>query len=131
MRLTIEKLGIDMQVLGDEMADAFTLRREEMSPLSGVIEACRNSNGEASAWAWSPMASASSSARDPALQPGRAFSGHHHEGESGMGKPDRSVLWLHWSNWALALPGPGWWAMTWLGHPALPGAWLGTVWVDF
>jgi putative hydrolase of the HAD superfamily len=39
MRLTLERLGIENQALGNELADAFTIQREEtVAPFPGAIE---------------------------------------------------------------------------------------------
>jgi putative hydrolase of the HAD superfamily len=133
LRLTVEKLGIDRPALGDEMADAFTLRREPLiTPFPGVIATLQElqrrgirmglvTNGS--------RAFQRNKIRRFDLE--RYFEAIIIEGEFGVGKPDRGVFL-----YALAQMGASP-ARTWMiGDDLLrdlqPAGQLGlgTVWVD-
>jgi putative hydrolase of the HAD superfamily len=134
LRLTLEKLGVDNHALGDEMADAFTLRREELfAPLPGVIETLQefqrrgihmglvtNGNGEFQR------------NKIRRFDLARYFEVIIIEGEFGAGKPDRSVFVAALAQLG-ALPEQAWMVGDDLARDIQPAQelGLGTVWVDF
>jgi|WetSurMetagenome_2_1015567.scaffolds.fasta_scaffold10298_7 putative hydrolase of the HAD superfamily len=134
MQLILEKLGLNERALGDEMADAFTLRREEMfAPFPGAIETLQefkrggirmglitNGNGEFQR----------NKIRRFDLT--RFFEAVIIEGEFGAGKPDRRVFLAAMESLGAA-PAQAWMVGDDLGRDIQPAQelGLGTVWVDF
>jgi HAD superfamily hydrolase (TIGR01509 family) len=134
LRLTLEKLGIDAPALGEEMADAFTLRREEyFSPFPGVVatlQECKrrgihlgmvtNGNGELQR------------KKIRRFRLARYFEAIIIEGEFGVGKPDRRVFESALKQLG-AQPAHAWMVGDDLGRDIQPAYELGmgTVWVDF
>jgi putative hydrolase of the HAD superfamily len=134
MRLTLEKLGIENQALGGEVADGFTLRREEMVvPFPGAIETLQelrlrdicmglvtNGSGEFQR----------NKIRRYELD--RFFKTILIEGEFGAGKPDHRVYRSALEQMG-ALPAQTWMVGDDLIRDIQPAQelGLGTVWVDF
>jgi putative hydrolase of the HAD superfamily len=134
LRLTIEKLGMDRFSLGDEMADAFTLRREEMfAPFPGTIETLEelqlrgirmglvsNGSGEVQR----------TKIRRFELE--RFFKTIIIEGEFGVGKPEQSVFLAALGSLGCQ-PAQAWMVGDDLERDIQPAQQLGlsTVWVDF
>jgi putative hydrolase of the HAD superfamily len=133
LRLTLEKLGLDTPALGDEMADAFTMRREEMFvPFPGAIETLQefqrrglymglitNGNGEFQR------------TKIRRFDLARYFEAIIIEGEFGTGKPDRRVFVSALEQLG-ALPAQAWMVGDDLERDLQPAKelGLGTVWVD-
>ena len=134
LRLTLEKLGIDDDTLGDEIADAFTLQREEMiSPFPGAVETVQefqlrgirmglvtNGSGELQR------------KKIRRFDLGRYFEIIIIEGEFGVGKPDSRVF-LSALEHLGALPAQAWMVGDDLTRDIQPAQELGlsTIWVDF
>ena len=133
LKRTMEKLGFQAQTLGDEMADAFTLRREEMfAPFPGAIEILQefqrrgirmglvtNGNGEFQR------------KKIRRFDLTRYFETVIIEGEFGVGKPDQSVFTAALEQLG-ALPVQAWMVGDDLARDIQPAQALGmgTVWVD-
>jgi putative hydrolase of the HAD superfamily len=133
LRLTLENLGLDTPALGDEMADAFTLRREEMFvPFPGAIETLQefqrrgvymglitNGNGEFQR------------TKIRRFDLARYFDVIIIEGEFGAGKPDRR-LFVSALEQLGALPSQAWMVGDDLERDLQPAQelGLGTAWVD-
>ena len=134
LRLTLEKLGVDCYTLGDEMADAFTLRREQrICPFPGAIETLQefqrrdirmglvtNGSGEFQR------------EKIRRFDLARYFEAIIIESEFGVGKPDRSVF-LSALEQLGSLPVQAWMVGDDLMRDIQPAQelGLGTVWVDF
>ena len=133
LRLTLEELGLNCFGLGDEMADAFTLRREPLiCPFPGAIETleelhCRgirmglvtNGNGEFQR------------NKIHRFDLNQYFETIIIEGEFGVGKPDRRVF-LSALQQLGAMPAQTWMIGDDLVRDLQPAQQLGlgTVWVD-
>jgi putative hydrolase of the HAD superfamily len=134
LQLMLQKLGIEAPALGDEMADTFTARREEMfAPFPGAIETLQefkrrgirmglitNGNGEFQR------------NKIRRFDLNRFFEAVIIEGEFGMGKPDRSVF-IAAMELLGASPAQAWMVGDDLARDIQPAQelGLGTVWVDF
>jgi putative hydrolase of the HAD superfamily len=134
LRLTLERLGLDRHPVGNEMADAFTLRREErILPFPGAIETLQRLQQRGIR-----MGLLTNGGRELQRNKIQRFSLEQYfqviliEGELGVGKPDRSVF-LSALEQLGALPAQTWMVGDDLVRDLQP-AWelgLGTVWVDF
>jgi putative hydrolase of the HAD superfamily len=134
LRLTLEKLGIDNQPLGNEMADAFTCRREEMIiPFPGAIETLQELQSRGLCMGLVTNGSGEfQRSKIQRFDLNRFFNVISIEGELGVGKPDHSVF-LSALEQLGALPTQVWMVGDDLMrdiHPAQELG-LGTVWVDF
>ena len=134
LRLTLEELGIEAQVLGDEMADAFTLRREEMfAPFPGVIKALKKFNRRAIRMGLVTNGNGEFQRKKIwRFDLARYFEAILIEGEFGVGKPDPSIF-LSALDQLGALPAQAWMVGDDLARDIRPAVELGmgTVWVDF
>jgi putative hydrolase of the HAD superfamily len=133
LRLTLEKLGIDRPYLGDEMADAFTVRREEMfAPFPGALETLQEFKQRGHRMGLLTNGN-SEFQRSKILRFGlaRYFEVIIIEGEFGAGKPDQRVFRaaLEQMN---ATPSQTWMVGDDLMRDIQPAQALGmgTVWVD-
>jgi len=134
LRLTLEKLDIDLYSLGDEMADAFTVRREELIfPFPEAIETLQELQQRGIR-----MGLLTNGSSDFQRKKIRRFDLDRYfeiiviEGEFGAGKPDRSVF-LYALEQLGASPAQAWMVGNDLMRDIQPAQelGLGTVWVDF
>jgi len=133
LRLTLEKLGSDRFALGDEMADAFTLRREpRICPFPGAIETLQELQQRGIRMGL--LTNGSGEFQRDKIQRFN-LSGYFEtiiiEGDFGAGKPDRSVF-LSALEQLGALPAQAWMVGDDLRRDIQPAQelGLGTVWVD-
>ena len=133
LRLTLDRLGLDCQDPGQEMADAFTVQREEVvSPFPGAIAALQDFREQGVKMALITNG-ASESQRNKIQRFGLAgyFEVIVIEGEFGVGKPDLSVF-RHALDRLGAAPRLAWMVGDDLERDIQPAQQLGlwTVWVD-
>jgi len=133
LRLTLETLGIDRQELGDEMADAFTSRRElQICPFPGVMKTLQEL--QLRNIRMGLLTNGSSDFQRNKIQRfdlTRYFETIIIEGEFGVGKPERSVF-LSALGQLGAMPAQAWMVGDDLMRDIQPAQelGLGTVWVD-
>ncbi len=133
LKLVLAKLGIEQPALGDEMADAFTLRREQLfKPFPGTIETLKELQ-----WRGIRMGlltNGNSEFQRRKIQRfdlARYFEIIIIEGEFGVGKPDQRVFLAALEKFG-ALSAQAWMIGDDLVRDLRPAGQLGlgTVWVD-
>jgi putative hydrolase of the HAD superfamily len=134
LKLVLARLDIDRPALGDEMADAFTLRRELLfKPFPGTIETLKELQRHGIRMGL--LTNGNSEFQRSKIQRfdlARYFEVIIVEGEFGVGKPDQRVFLFALEQFG-ALPAQAWMIGDDLVRDLQP-AWqlgLGTVWVDF
>jgi len=109
LKLVLARLDIDRPALGDEMADAFTLRRELLfKPFPGTIETLKELQRHGIRMGL--LTNGNSEFQRSKIQRfdlARYFEVIIVEGEFGVGKPDQRVFFLRWNNLALYPHKPG------------------------
>ena len=133
LRLVVEKLGRDRPALGDEMADAFTLRRELLfAPFPGTIETLQElQRGGIRMGLLTNGNSEFQRSKIRRFYLARYFESILIESEFGAGKPDRRVFLAALEQLG-ATPAQTWMVGDDLMRDILPAQQLGlgTVWVD-
>jgi putative hydrolase of the HAD superfamily len=133
LQLVVEKLGSDRQALGEEMADAFTLRRELLfAPFPGIIETLQELQRRGIRMGL--LTNGNSEFQRSKIQRfdlARYFESILIESEFGAGKPNQRVFLAALEQMG-ALPAQAWMIGDDLMRDIQPARQLGlgTVWVD-
>lgn len=133
LRLTLASLNVDCPAMGDDMADTFTVRREEgIRPFAGAVETLQELQQHGIRMGLLTNGSAAfQRSKICRFDLARYFETIIIEGEFGAGKPDRRVFISALESLG-ASPSQSWMVGDDLGRDIQPAGelGLGTVWVD-